>query len=156
MLFRSTYDEPRSQSMQDQCLMYRPSMTSVNAMTPIQQNIPLATSILNSEISAYSRPSSSQAYGQAQYTPQAPAHAAPIQDMGQVRPQTVQSGDLQLPPIRNQSQGSPTVMSGGNMGMMSSISGMNSVGALRDDRSSRLHIGGLLERPAGSRRISRG
>lgn len=151
-----TYDEPRSQSMQDQCLMYRPSMTSVNAMTPIQQNIPLATSILNSEMSAYSRPPSSQTYGQAQYTPQAPAHSAPIQDMGQVRPQTVQSGDLQLPPIRNQSQGSPTVMSGGNTGTMNSLSGMNSVGGLRDDRSSRLDIGGLLERPAGSKRISRG
>lgn len=151
-----TYDEPRSQSMQDQSLMYRPSMNSINTTTPIQQNIPLATSILNSEMSTYSRPSSSQTYGQAQYTPQAPAHSAPIQDMGQVRLQTAQSGDLQLPPIRNQNQGSPTIMSGGNMGMMNSISGMNSVGGLRDDRSSRLDIGGLLERPAGSRRTSRG
>lgn len=151
-----TYDEPRSQSMQDQSFMYRPSMNSVNTTTPIQQTIPLVTSTLNSEMSAYSRPSSSQTYGQAQYTPQAPSHSAPIQDIGQVRPQTAQSGDLQLPPIRNQSQGSLTIMSGGNMGMMNSTSGLNSAGGLRDDRSSRLDIGGLLERPVGQRRTSRG
>ena len=151
-----TYDEPRSQSMQDQSHMYRPSMSSVNTTTPIQQTIPLVTSILNSDMSAYSRPSSSQTYGQAQYAPQAPAHSALIQDMGPLRPQTAQAGDLQLPPIRNQGQGSPTVMSGANMGVMNSTSGMNFAGGFRDDRSSRLDIGGLLERPAGQRRTSRG
>lgn len=144
-----TYDEPQSS-------LYRPMMSTA---TPIQQSMPLTTSMLNSDVSAYARPPSSasmimrseNSYAQPYYTLQAPRNHAPLQEapqMQQVRPMTAPSDHVQLPPIRSQS--SP---------MVSNTVGMSSISAPTStfrDGSSRLDIGGLLERPASQRRTSRG
>lgn len=146
------YDESRAP---DHNLMYRPMM---NTTTPVQQTVALTTSMLNSEVSAYTRPSSSasvvmrseNAYAQPQYASQAqlPRNEPVLHETQQARPQTAQS-ELQLPPIRN--QGSPAMTNNYSMGAMSAPTS-----AFRDDRASRLDIGGLLEKPAPQRRTSRG
>lgn len=143
-----TYDDSQSS-------IYRPMM---NTTTPIQQSMPLTTSMLNSDVSAYARPSSSafmlmrseNSYAQPHYTPQAPRNDALVQEppqMQQARPMTAQSEHVQLPPIRN--QGSPTLSNNG-MGSMSAPT------STFRDGPSRLDIVGLLERPASQRRTSRG
>ncbi len=137
---------------QDQGVMYRPMMSSTSS---ISQASPSMSSTIHNDVS-YSRPSSSASASvllrneyQSMPSLNQPSRndvtlrndmLFEVQQVQQATPRTAPEEKFMLPPILN--QGSP------------GVSTPTLTGGARDDRSGRLDIGGLLEKPFTSRRNS--